>query len=149
MERLWAKVDASGSCWLWTAYVDPTGYGRFGVGGTMRRAHRVVWETLVGPVPDGLELDHLCRVRRCVNPDHLEPVTRRENVRRGVAALLQRQKTHCPSGHSYAEHAYEVPSRPGVRYCQECNRVRSRLNRQANNAASRRYRARKRGGDVG
>jgi len=90
--RLFAKIDAAGPCWLWTGGTaggtpgDRYGYigpGRRG-SGPMLRVHRVVWELLVGPIPEGLELDHLCRVRICCNPDHLEPVTHRENLRRGA-----------------------------------------------------------------
>lgn len=78
----------SGGCWEWTAAIDAHGYGRFGVPGRtradwrMRLAHRVSYETFVGPIPEGLDLDHLCRVTACVNPEHLEPVSRRENVAR-------------------------------------------------------------------
>jgi hypothetical protein len=86
MERTTALVDASG-CWLWQGNIHPDkGYGIMRRGGLTRRAHRFFYETLVGPVPDGLELDHLCRVRHCVNPDHLEPVTHAENLRRGREA---------------------------------------------------------------
>jgi len=84
-ERFDAKyrIDESG-CWLWTASLNAGGYGQFASGsiGT-RLAHRWRWEMENGPVPEGLELDHLCRVRHCVNPAHLEPVTRRENLLRG------------------------------------------------------------------
>lgn len=84
-DRFWPKVDASGDCWEWTAARNPEGYGRIGAGGTGSRilhAHRVAWELLVGPIPVGYEVDHLCRNRGCVNPDHLEPVTKLENIRR-------------------------------------------------------------------
>lgn len=86
--RFMAKVDLAGhgGCWLWTAAVDPTtGYGKFHIGPDQRTcgAHRFAYELLVGPIPDGLVLDHLCRVRHCVNPQHLEPVTVGENLRRG------------------------------------------------------------------
>lgn len=88
-ERFWSKVQKTDSCWLWTAAVDVNGYGR--VGTTRRRtalAHRVAYELVKGPVPDGLTLDHLCRTHRCVNPDHLESVTARENIiRAGLVAL--------------------------------------------------------------
>lgn len=79
--ELWSLVDKDGpgGCWLWTGSQDGKGYGKTGRG----RIHRIVYEELVGPIPDGLQLDHLCRVRNCVNPAHLEPVTGRENVRRG------------------------------------------------------------------
>jgi hypothetical protein len=78
--RFWAKVDARGPCWLWTAGQTSNGYGRFGLTSRDKRlAHRFAWELLIGQVPEGLQLDHLCRVRLCVNPDHLEPVTPQEN----------------------------------------------------------------------
>ncbi len=91
-ERFWVKVDVLGDCWLWAAGLDGHGYGQFRVGsrtdGTRRmvRAHRWAYEHLVGVIPDGLDLDHLCRTPRCVNPAHLEPVTNRENSRRGFAS---------------------------------------------------------------
>jgi hypothetical protein len=85
-ERVWAKVEKTEGCWLWTAAISPNGYGKFMVSGRPVNAHRLVYQLTVGPIPDGLDLDHLCRVRHCVNPDHLEPVTRSENLLRGYAA---------------------------------------------------------------
>lgn len=81
--RFWAKVDASGSCWMWTASTNGGGYGGFTIRGTRTGAHRYAYERMVGPIPEGMDLDHLCRNRRCVRPSHLEPVTRSENVARG------------------------------------------------------------------
>lgn len=78
-------VDANG-CWLWQAAPDAAGYGRISIGNQVRYAHRVSYETFIGPIPDGLTIDHLCRIRRCINPTHLEPVTLAENVRRANAA---------------------------------------------------------------
>jgi hypothetical protein len=75
LERFMEKVDRSGDCWLWTAGLNAKGYGAFYQQGTMRRAHRVAFEHFVGPVPEGLELDHSCRNRACVNPAHLRVVT--------------------------------------------------------------------------
>ncbi len=85
-ERFWAKVDRSGECWLWTGNVYRDGYGQFYVERRQVRAHRWAYESEVGPIPEGLVLDHLCRVRLCVRPSHLEPVTNRENLLRGIAA---------------------------------------------------------------
>jgi len=96
---------AVGGCWLWTASTNG-GYGQFTAGGKNRRAHRWLWEVVNGPVPKGLELDHLCRTRNCVNPEHLEAVTHHENVLRGecglATAALNRAKTECPRGHPYS-----------------------------------------------
>ncbi|MFI9344986.1 HNH endonuclease signature motif containing protein [Streptomyces sp. NPDC052773] len=82
--QIMSKVDKNGpgGCWLWKGHVLPTGYGTVNAFGTVLLAHRAAYRLLVGPIPDGLTLDHLCRVTHCVNPDHLEPVTRRENIRR-------------------------------------------------------------------
>jgi hypothetical protein len=83
-------------CWIWQLHVDPGGYGvdGRGGGGRLRKAHRAMYEQIVGPIPDGLDLDHLCRQRSCVNPEHLEPVTRSINVRRGNLSKLDETKVH-------------------------------------------------------
>lgn len=96
-ERFWSKVDTAGDCWEWTASRTSNGYGQFRNPRLNRpvRAHRVAWETLVGPVPDDLVCDHLCRNRLCINPDHIELVTRGENTRRGMVAY----KNACRRGH--------------------------------------------------
>lgn len=86
--RLWDNVDTiePGRCWIWTGKLHDgdRGYAKVRVAGQLRKAHRVAYELLVGPVPDGLVIDHLCRVRHCINPEHMEPVTNAENVRRGL-----------------------------------------------------------------
>lgn len=116
-------------CWLWTGRVDRNGYGRFSLG-TERLAHRVAFRLFVGPVPDGLELDHLCRSRSCVNPAHLEPVTRRENLRR--SPLTNASKTHCVHGHEFTPANTVVRTRPGSgRDCRACKNERQALRRKA------------------
>lgn len=85
--RFMSFVRATESCWLWEGPTIHDGYGKFEIGRNKHwRAHRFTYSVLVGPIPTGLALDHLCRVRNCVNPDHLEPVTNAENIRRGIAA---------------------------------------------------------------
>lgn len=95
-ERFWSKVERSpDGCWLWTGSINQHGYGRDG----KRLAHRVVWEALRGPVANGLELDHLCKARRCVNPEHIEAVTHAENLHRSDTAwAVARRNGTCVSG---------------------------------------------------
>lgn len=112
------RVDENG-CWIWQREIDTKGYGmaRLRGGKKVKRAHRLVYEQNIGPIPPGLELDHLCRVRSCVNPEHLEPVTHRENVRRAVA-----DPSHCLRGHEYTPENIYAPPRGG-RVCRTCRRM--------------------------
>jgi hypothetical protein len=105
-------------CWLWTAQHDRAGYAQFYLTSLRRSvgAHRFAYELLVGPIPDGLVIDHLCRNPGCVNPGHLEPVTNAENIRRGLAGRL---KTHCPKGHPL-DGSNVYLRRNGTRYCRRC-----------------------------
>lgn len=121
-ERFWAKVDRSDDCWIWLAGLTHNGYGRFTVDGKNVPAHRWSYERFVGPIPDGLVIDHLCRTPACVNPEHLEPVTQRENALRGVGPTAANAvKTHCAQGHEYTpENTYVYPSR-GWRMCRRCH----------------------------
>jgi len=124
--RFWADVQVGGSdeCWPWTGVLTDEGYGRFWVSRSSRpMAHRVAYQALVGPVPDGMQLDHLCRNRACCNPEHLEPVSSAENTRRGESpAALNRRKTHCHRGHPLTpDNVYERTDRPG-RMCRQCRR---------------------------
>lgn len=118
-------------CWIWTA-ATRTGYGVTHVGsrtdGSRRyvMVHRLLYEHLVGPIPEGLDLDHLCRVRACVNPAHLEPVTRQENLLRGVGLTAQKAaQTHCVNGHPFDEANTHIRSN-GTRSCRVCGRERQR-----------------------
>lgn len=123
-DRFWSKVDKSGDCWLWTGSRS-VGYGNLGIDGQTVLAHRYVYELEIGPIPDGLQIDHLCRVRHCVNPDHLETVTQRENIMRSPISVtaINARKTHCPAGHRLRER----DSR-GWRFCRECTNARWRRN---------------------
>ena len=132
-ERLASAIDWQPSgCWEWHAALDGDGYGMIRVQGRTRRVHVVVYEILVGPVPDGLVLDHLCRNPCCCNPDDLEPVTHRRNILRGDGlAASEVLRTHCPKGHPYDKtNTYVLPSRPNARYCRECNRQSKRERRR-------------------
>jgi len=116
------KIDASGDCWLWTGATS-NGYGSVYYKGRTRRAHRVVWEILVGLIAEGKEIDHLCRNPPCCNPDHLDPVTRKEHVSRGQSFSGKNvRKTHCPHGHEYTEDNIIVGSYGG-RVCRTCRRT--------------------------
>jgi hypothetical protein len=123
VSRFWQKLEKTDSCWLWTAGLFTDGYGLFWDGKKTVGAHRFSYELLVGVIPIGLVLDHLCRVRSCVNPAHLEPVTHRENILRGdgIAARRARQ-THCVRGHELiGENIDRVSTRPSARHCRTCH----------------------------
>lgn len=127
-DRLFPRVDAEGICWLWTGALTRNGYGAINLGRNgagIGRVHRVVWELLVGPIPAGLDLEHICRVRSCCNPDHLEPTTRQVNVDRGAHRAGKSRKTHCKHGHKL------VPCQP----CRPCATRRNRTYRARQKAA--------------
>ena len=163
LDRLLPRFTINGhtGCWDWTGYVMPNGYGKLTIPGSRSNlAHRLMYEELVGPIPKGLDIDHLCRNRACVNPEHMEPVTRQINLSRSpiirqmlaakTAAAAEREaqrrakllanpkhnryKTHCPSGHPYDEE--NTRWYRNSRRCKACDRI-------LHNA---RYRARTQGG---
>lgn len=109
-------------CWEWTGRKQTAGYGQTFVGGRGVVVHRLAYEHLVGPIPDGLVLDHLCRNRTCVNPAHLEPVSNKDNILRGVGpSAINARKTHCRRGHEFTpENTYRRPSAPQKRHCRIC-----------------------------
>ncbi len=121
-ERLLSSISENEEgCWLWRGSIDAEGYGRIG---RNQSAHRVAYELLVGPIPQGLTIDHLCRVRHCVNPAHLEPVTMAENLRRGMSFSAQNAvKTHCNRGHPYDE--INTYRHGHSRFCRACGRHRT------------------------
>ncbi len=154
LEQIWRRtiIGRGCECWLWSGPCNAQGYGQVGAvkpdgNRTTYRVHRAVYEYLVGPIPDGLELDHLCHKpiacpggrtcphRKCLNPLHLEPVTRGENYKRGhhtdireITRAYHRTITNCPRGHEYSEsNTYMTPR--GGRMCRECSRESVRLYR--------------------
>lgn len=135
-KRFWARLDKQANgCWLWTHTLDEDGYGVLCVKKKPRRAHRFGYELLIGPIPEGMTIDHLCRVRSCVNPAHMEPVTNGENVLRGMSfSAVNKRKTHCIRGHAFDEaNTYYHPR--GQRVCRKCANVSYRNYRERRKAS--------------
>ena len=127
-QRFWEKVIKTETCWLWVATTATAGYGTFRVQRRSIRAHRWAYEQLVGPIPKGLVTDHLCRVRRCVNPAHIELVTIGENVLRGNApSARQARQTHCKRGHELS--VSNIYMYDGARICRACTSWRGKKKR--------------------
>lgn len=127
IERFLDKIspEPNSGCWLWAGTIRGHGYGAFWMGGTYWPAHRIAYELWQAEIPNGLEIDHLCRVKSCVNPAHLEPVTHRENILRaaalGIVGKANTEKTHCKRGHPFdAENTYIFQGR--YRACRICRR---------------------------
>ena len=132
LSRLSSKItiDQQTGCWLWTASLKPNGYGQRWDGYKLTWAHRAVYEALRGAIPQGLVLDHLCRIPRCVNPEHLEAVTPLVNAQRGIGQgnPVLKNKTRCLRGHEFTEeNTYLAPNRKySTRVCRLCARLRQR-----------------------
>ena len=129
IQRFWGNVDKTPTCWLWTLALNSDGYGSVSIQGVQIRAHRLSYLLVRGPVPDGMQLDHLCRVRHCLNPDHLEPVTAKTNLLRGINPwAINKRRTHCVHGHKFTPENTRL--RPdGRRQCRACDRGRPRKGR--------------------
>ncbi len=135
-ERFWEKVGppTAAGCLPWEGATTPKGYGRFWFGGRTAMAHRFAYELIHGPVPEGLVIDHLCRVRHCVNAEHLEAVTPRENVVRGDSPALMRAfrsgLSACQQGHEFTTENTRIGT-GGRRVCRTCERAYQRVWKRA------------------
>lgn len=120
--RFWTKVDKSGSCWVWTSYKHQ-GYGRWWNGKKADGAHRYSWIEKYGEIPKEKVIDHLCRNRACVNPEHMHLVSRGENVMLGIGiASSNKKKTKCPMGHPY-----DIIKKSGDRACRTCKNIQDNI----------------------
>lgn len=136
-DRLWSRIEPepNSGCWLWIGGLFSNGYAAFWWGGRTGRGHRYSYIQKYGPIPEELVLDHKCRVRSCVNPDHLEAVTVAENIRRGEGGQEQARRTHCLNGHPFDEtNTYWVHG-TRKRHCRACGRDVKRRSYQARNRA--------------
>jgi hypothetical protein len=147
IEKFWSKVEVPyqpSCCWEWQGLFTKGGYGRYFTYSVdkIRRyllAHRVAYTILIGDIPEDLEIDHLCRNRQCVNPDHMEPVTSLENQIRSFSVTgVNSRKTHCIHGHEFTD-ANTGRSKQGRRYCLTCKRRSSRKRVRVWNPITRRY----------
>lgn len=138
LDKFFEKIEITDSCWIWHGARSEEGYGLFTAHDGGGNAHRTSYVIFIGEIPDGYQIDHLCRNRSCVNPDHLEPVTPKTNIRRSVpfrdfshVGNHQRAKTHCPKGHEYKEGNFRTYLRTGTgkpfKVCIACSREYARI----------------------
>lgn len=113
-------------CWEWQMSCMKAGYGQLFVAGKNNYTHRLMYQLMTGPIPEGLELDHLCRNRKCCNPAHLEAVTSKENTRRGQSNEASKNKTHCKQGHEFTPENTRRHKSTGGRYCRTCMNARGK-----------------------
>lgn len=138
-DKFWRKVERTPTCWLWNGPKNKSGYGYFSFGKQFKRAHRLSYEEVRGEIPKGMVLDHICRIRNCVNPDHLRIVTNAENVLIGIGpTAINARKTHCPQGHEYTkENTYKAQSKDAGRNCIICRKQRGKVRWQRNKVSIR------------
>lgn len=137
-DRFWSKVEKTDGCWVWRGTLTKTGHGHFWLEGRMVRAHRLSYTMLVGEIPNGLSLDHLCRDKLCVNPAHLEAVPQIENVLRGAGPTAENAKKEvCKNGHPLSGRNLKLKPQNGRphRYCRECLNATNRMRRMRPNSA--------------
>jgi len=147
LQRFWNKVKKSNNCWLWIASVNYKGYGEFRFKKKLVKAHRFSYEISKGFIPKDMTIDHLCRNRACVNPEHLECVPMKENVLRGISfSAINSRKTHCKRGHEFTKENTII--RKLGRECRICKKmldsIYGKSHRKQHNEINRRYYHRKR-----
>ncbi len=144
-DLFWQKVRVANSgCWEWVAYCDKDGYGKYSLASVSsvcgRGVHRITYHHFIARIPEGMQIDHLCRNRRCCNPEHLEAVTVGENVNRSLNYIaLNRRKTHCPQGHAYVGDNLVIKiNRHGTesRVCKKCRNDQAREYQRHRRAAA-------------
>jgi hypothetical protein len=132
LERFWSKVEKTNYCWNWKGRLNGGGYGQFWYKRKRVLSHRIAYEFIKGKISEKMTIDHLCRNRSCVNPNHMEVVTNKENILRGISpCAINSKKTHCKRGHKFSGDNLRINTN-NSRSCRECDRLYSKARRQNN-----------------